>query len=137
MDTGASLCVRENDNFVTESCGDFFQSLSSRFTIDIFDLVPTAFCACSSYVIHCLREVEISNNKEEEAAAHEDVVIVLFNIGKCAGTCLGDCNMLNDWSIACVALTMTDRHSCQLTSHIDDKVRCGSKPHDLASQGNG
>lgn len=89
--------------------------------------------------MHCLREVEISDNEEEEAAAHEDVVIVLFNIGKCAGTCLSDCNVLDDWSTACVALTSIDtsRHSCQLTSHIDDKVRCGSKSHDLASQGNG
>lgn len=58
--------------------------------------------------MHYLREVEISDNEEEEAAAHEDVVIVLFDIGKCAGTCLGDCNMLDDWSVACVALTLID-----------------------------
>lgn len=41
--TGASLCVRQNDNFVTESRGDFFQCLSSCFTRDVFDLVPTSF----------------------------------------------------------------------------------------------
>lgn len=48
VDPGASLCVCQDDNFVTESCRNLFKSLSSCLTIDIFNLVPTLFCALSS-----------------------------------------------------------------------------------------
>lgn len=48
----------------------------------------------------CLREIEISDNQEEKAAADEDVIIVLFDIGKSAGPRLGDCKSV-DALVAC------------------------------------
>lgn len=43
VDSGAPLCVCQNDNLVTESCRYLFQGLSPCLAVDISGLVPTSF----------------------------------------------------------------------------------------------
>lgn len=37
-----------------------------------------------------IREEEVSDDQEERRACHEDIVVVLADVGKCTGSRLGD-----------------------------------------------
>lgn len=73
-----------NDDAVSKRCSNLLQCLLLGFpaTVSVYFVKFKGWGH--------LREKEVGNDEEEEGTSHEDIVVVLLDVGKCTGSGLGD-----------------------------------------------
>ena len=79
--------IVRNNHSVAKSSRDFFEGLMLRFSVcgGVSDSI--AFfrrCRCNS------RKPQVGHDEKEDRTGHKHVVVVLLDIGKCAGAGFGD-----------------------------------------------